>query len=91
MCVYIYIYMYILSVPAVAGRVPALPPPCDALRLGLYQILVCLFGNRALVNTILGIQHLLYCNPPPRILQSILRSIRFFPALPVLPLNIQYW
>jgi len=30
-----------------------------------YKISVCLFGECALVNTILGIQHLVYYNPPP--------------------------
>jgi len=34
------------------------------LGVGLYKIFVCLFGDCALVNTILGIQHLLYCTPP---------------------------
>jgi len=33
--------------------------------IGLYRIFVCLFEDCALVNTILGMQHLLYCNPPP--------------------------
>ena len=32
--------------------------------VGLYKIFVCLFGECALVNTILDIQHLLYCTPP---------------------------
>jgi len=32
--------------------------------VGLYKISVCIFGDCALVNTILGMQHLLYCNPP---------------------------
>jgi len=35
------------------------------LDIDLYKIFVCLFGDCALANTILGIQHLLYCNPPP--------------------------
>jgi len=33
--------------------------------LGLYKIFDCLFGDCALVNTTLGIQHLVYCNLPP--------------------------
>jgi len=33
--------------------------------VGPYTIFVCLFGDRALVNTILGIQHILYCTRPP--------------------------
>ena len=57
---------------------------------GLYKRFVCLFGDCALANTILGMQHLLYCNPPCCMLQSILRSIRFPPGPPVLPFNTQY-
>ena len=43
--------------------------------VGLYERFFCLFGDCALVNTILGVQHLLYCTPPLSILQSILRNI----------------
>jgi len=32
--------------------------------VGLYKRFVCVFGDCALVNTIIGIQHLLDCNPP---------------------------
>ena len=42
------------------------------------------FGDCALVNTIFGIEHLLYCNPSRCILQSTLRSIWFPPAPPPL-------
>ena len=34
-------------------------------QVGLYKIFVCIFGECALVNTTLGIQHLVYCNLPP--------------------------
>ena len=34
--------------------------------------------------------NLIYCTPPRCSLQSILRNIRFPPAPPVLPFNIQY-
>jgi len=58
----------------------------------LYKIFVCVFGDCALVNTVLGIQHLLYCTPPCYILQSRLLKIWAPPATPpVLPFNIQYW
>jgi len=43
----------------VAVRVQGQPEP------GLHKIFVCLFGDCALVNLILGIQQLLYCPPPP--------------------------
>jgi len=33
--------------------------------LGLFKRFVCLFGDCALVNNMLGGQHLLYCNPRP--------------------------
>jgi len=34
-------------------------------RIGLYKICVCWFRDRAVVNTIPGIRHLLYCTSPP--------------------------
>ena len=59
--------------------------------VSLNKICVCLFGDCELVNTILGIQHYLYCTPPRCLLQLILRGIRVPPGFPVLPFNIQYW
>jgi len=54
---------------------------CGWPALGLYKIFVCLLGDCALVNTILGIQRLLHCIPRRRcILQSILRNIWVLPA-----------
>ena len=61
-----------------------------ASKLSLSKIFACLFGDCALVNTILGIVHLLYCTPPCCILQSTLRIIWFPPAPPVLSFNIPY-
>jgi len=61
------------------------------VRLGLYKRFVCLFGDCTLVNTILGMQHLLYCTPPRCILESVLRNIWFSSTPPVFPFNIQYW
>jgi len=70
-------------------------PDCSRIRrdkrLGLYKIFVCLFREGALINTILGIQHLLHCTRPRCMLQSILSSTWFPPAPPASPFNIQYW
>jgi len=51
-------------------------------QLGLYKTFVCLYGDRALINTFLCTQHLLYF-PLHCILQSILRNTWFPPAAPV--------
>ena len=48
--------------------------------LGLYKIFVCLFGDYALVNTILSLQHLLDCTPSRCIVCSILRNTWSPPA-----------
>ena len=58
--------------------------------LGLYKICVCLFGDCALVNTVLGIQHLLYCTPLLYFAINIAQNT-VSPRPPVLPFNIQYW
>ena len=46
-----------------ASRPASHSTPASRLALGPYKIFVCKFGGCALVNTILGIQHLLYCPP----------------------------
>jgi len=77
-------------VAEIENREPDQERPLE--RVGLYKIFVCLFGDCALVNTIFGIEHLLYCNHPPRCkLQSILRDIWFPTAPPVLSFSIQHW
>ena len=65
------------------------PPPLS--QVGLCKIFVCIFEECALFNTILGIQHLVYCNPLRCMLRSMLRSIQFPSGSPVLPFNIQCW
>ena len=49
--------------PLVLYKKTATPRPRE--QVGLYKTFVCLFGGSALVHTILGIQHLLYCTLPP--------------------------
>jgi len=65
----------ILWRPSDSRHAPQPTQPALRPHLGLYKRFVCWFGGCALVNSILGIQHLLNCNPPSCNLQSILRSI----------------
>ena len=59
--------------------------------VGLYKIFVCAFGDCALVNTFLGIQHLLYYNPPHGVFRDQYCAIYGPPPAPRgLPINIQY-
>jgi len=53
-----------LSISRYAWSVCPLVSARAALPLDLHKIFVCLFGDCALVNTIPGIQHLLYCTHP---------------------------
>jgi len=60
--------------------------------VGLYKIFVCVFGDGALVNTILDIPHLLYCTPPPLYGAINIAQSMVSPPHPLVPpFNIQYW
>ena len=69
-CVCIHIYKLALNSAADATA-------AEPHGIGLVEIFVDLFGDCALVNTIFGIEHLLYCNPSRCISQSTLRNIWF--------------
>jgi len=61
------------------------------IRIGLHKRFVHCFGDCAIVNPILGGQHLLYCTPFRCIFQSIAQYMASPRRPPVLPFNIQYW